>query len=183
MGSFVSDDVGETGGVRTQVDLAVCLAIVRAGSPRWCRTHEEFESVADEVIARAAATFHSAKGRFSDRLIVRAQSRVARSLMRSRTRIERQAVIVELPDKPNMADVAASDSFACVEATETVRAFIDKLSIPQERAVATLLAQGANQAEIAQLLGIHPRTISRLVARLRPLAEQHFGLLPGQRSA
>lgn len=164
------------GKIETKSDLAECLKIVRAGAPRWCGRHEDFESVANEVIGFALATYDPTRGRFSDRLITRSQSRVCRMLVRSSP--TRRLVLVSLPEADErgegvLATGPATDPGVIAPESADIAAFFESLC-DQLRPVAELLLIGLSQAEVAAELALHPRQVSRLVARLQPLAASFF---------
>jgi hypothetical protein len=178
VGTAVSEDVAVRGQVLTKVDLAECHSLVRSGSARWCWWADDFETIADEIIARALMDFDATRGRFDDRLVTRARNRMARTLVRTQPVVERRAEMVDIVDVREAvlirAEAVANDPAAGTDAVLTVHGFVASLMKPEQQAVANLLAVGLNQAEISDALRLHARRVSRIVASLRPLAADYF---------
>jgi len=157
MGAVISDHVR----LESKADLADCLSLVRAGSPRWCRDHDDFETVADEIIAKALAGFDPSKGRFSDRLIApgsqshgqvpSARPPGSRPASRHR-RYRRNRRVDPGPGWRRCGRPRPSSRRRC-HGGRLYRQPAQK----SQRAVAGLLAQGMSQAEVSVAIGLHPR--------------------------
>ncbi|HVX18363.1 MAG TPA: sigma-70 family RNA polymerase sigma factor [Acidimicrobiales bacterium] len=180
MSSSVFDELPADGRLRTKAHLEACHATVRAASPRWCAKDADFEGVADEVVVSTVRSFDPKLGDFAPHLFARASNRVARSLSRqmpvferSRTRESIDGLAPSVLDDVRYAAPGADEELASADEF-TVHDFFDGLPKPLE-AVARLLYAGSTQAAAAEQLGLSPKAVSRLVARLRPIAASHFG--------
>ncbi len=177
----------ESGELIDHGDLRACRSVIRRATPRWTWSADEFLGVCDETIVSARKGFDASRGSFGGRLQQRAKDRVARSLTRSRPSFERRnrpesLERLQLTGEEDQFTATLDGSFVAIEEWESIKAFLKCLE-GRDRQIASMLAEGRSQGEIASDLSMNPRAVSRAVARIRPLATEHFQLRSRRPSA
>lgn len=193
MGSSASPSVSLPR-AETRADHQRYMRCLRSCVPAWAAAHQEFETVADEELARALRSFDVAKGvpfqkylkivgsrRIPDRLLRETRGAVGESRdttlsQRRPLRSLEEALAADpelVMDSLHQPDASSERGYELIDSTDRLGRFLGSLT-RTERVVAECLAQGLLPSEIAQSLGVGRSAVSNAIARVRPKAAAYW---------
>lgn len=176
MGFSVSPAV-QTATCVTQDDWNAWVGVIRRSVPGHVRVHAEFESAANECLARALKAFDSERGvPFAAFLNKFARRRMGSLIARQSSRMSLVSYGLVGDDRVGIErpSLEATQAFEEVDARSSLGRLLHGLTAT-EKQVALSLAYGMRPIEIAEARGVRKQAVSSAVRRIRSKAVNALG--------